>query len=122
MNRLPWQHVIVICVVLACVTALALTGHDNAGLLTVGLAVFGGIGIVGSQTQAVKDQTNGNTSQLVSLVRELSHMGFQAQPPYPPVLPELPGPSPLNPPVPTPATSDETDPATPTIPFPRAGE
>lgn len=118
MKRLPWAYVVVISVVLVCVTALALTHNDSAGLITVGLAVFTGIGIVGSQTHAVKEQTNGNTTQLVSLVRELAHMAYQAYP----TTPQTPGPPIVPPSVTTPGPGDP-DPSLPfDLPTQRPGE
>jgi ABC-type sugar transport system substrate-binding protein len=117
MKRVNWPAAVVIVALLACVTALSLFGSDNTALVTIGLAVMTALGFVGAQGQAVKEQTNGNTSQLVELVRELAHRGYDAIPvtpsTVPPMVPAVEAPAPLS-------TSVDTLPAwPPTIPTQR---
>ena len=67
MKSLTYQHVIVIVAFLACVTILGITGNETAAIIAVGVALLGGLGVNMGQTQAVKENTNGNANRLMEI-------------------------------------------------------
>jgi hypothetical protein len=72
---------IVIVAFLAAIVALAMTGRDTAALIAVGTAVLAGLGLSLGQQQAVKEQTNGNTTKLLEMVEAQGQMLARMQPP-----------------------------------------
>lgn len=78
MKDLRWPHAFVIAVVLLVFGGLALAGRDSAAVLGGVIALLGAMGFlvkgqaeVKEQAAAIKEQTNGNTTALYTLVREL---------------------------------------------------
>lgn len=73
--KLTWQHTVIVSVLILVMGTLAVLGKgfDIVGLL----GVLAALGYVANQqaantaaTQAVKDQTNGNTTKLLEMVQE----------------------------------------------------
>lgn len=64
----PTHMTIVIVAFLAAIVALTMTGHETGALIAVGAGILGGLGLSLGQQQAVKEQTNGNTSRLMDMV------------------------------------------------------
>jgi len=71
MGKFTATHVtIVIVVFLTAIVVLSVTGHDSAALISVGVAILAGLGLSLGQQQAVKEQTNGNTSRLMQMISD----------------------------------------------------
>jgi hypothetical protein len=68
MRNLSWPTAVVVVAFLAAITALGLTGNDTAALVAVGLAILSGLGIVAGQTNAVRENTNGNASRMLDIM------------------------------------------------------
>jgi len=83
MKNLTWPQVVVIVAFLAVIGGLTWTGRDTAVLVTVGMAMLAGLGLSIGQGQAIKDQTNGNTGQLLEMQREMMRTLAQTQPATP---------------------------------------
>lgn len=64
----PTHITIVIVTFLVSIVALAATNHDTATFITIGMLVLAGIGVSLGQQQAVKEQTNGNTTRLMQML------------------------------------------------------
>jgi hypothetical protein len=85
--KMTWPQALVASSVLIVIAALTLAGKDASALVTSGLAILGALGFLvkqnvetKEQTTAVKEQTNGNTKELLAIIRlqqsqimELSH-------------------------------------------------
>lgn len=82
--KLTWPHVAVIGLVLGAVVTLAALGRDTSALIGLGTLLFAGIGVVAAGMVGIKDQTNGNTSKLLTMVERMSEMLAQMRPPAPP--------------------------------------
>ena len=82
--KLTWPTVVLILGALAIVGALAWKGVDTASIIGLIITLIGGV-TLGAVTQ-VKEQTNGQLSQLVSLVREQSQTLSRTQPPSPAII------------------------------------
>lgn len=76
----PTHKTVIIVAFLAAMVTLALTGRDTAALVAVGTAVLAGIGVSLGQQQAVKEQTNGNTTKLLEMVEAQGQMLAKMQP------------------------------------------
>jgi hypothetical protein len=85
---LTWRHVTVIVAFFLTIAALSVTGHDTGALITIGLAILAGLGVVAANTATVKNQTNGTVADLLRLMREMSLQLAQMAPPAPPTPPE----------------------------------
>lgn len=95
MQRLTLPQALLACTVLLVIGALVYAGKDTAGLVTAAVAILGALGFivqkqaeVQQQTVAVREQTNGNTKELLALVSkqqdqiiELSHKLAEMTPP-----------------------------------------
>lgn len=80
MKDLTWRHVAAIALFLGAFTVIVSLGKDSGALVAAVLGILGALGYVGSQVAAVKTQTNGNTSELTGLVREMAaHIKEQGQ-------------------------------------------
>lgn len=90
-----WQLVVIIGLVLAAIVTLSALGQDTAALIGLGTLLFAGLGLIAGQQNAIKDQTNGNTTKLLSMVEQLAHRLADATPP-----------APLDPPPPHPVVID----------------
>lgn len=71
--KLTWPHVVVIGLVLAAVVTLAALGQDTSALVGLGTLLLAGIGLIAGQQQGIREQTNGNTSELLRMVRDLAN-------------------------------------------------
>lgn len=80
-NFSPTHMTIVIVAFLAAIVALAMTDRDTAALVAVGTAVLAGLGLSLGQQQAVKEQTNGNTTKLLEMLEKNAEMLARMQPP-----------------------------------------
>lgn len=72
MKNMTWQHVVIIVAVVGVLGWLAYLGKDGAAVVTGMLALLAALGFVAhqqseikSQNEAIKQQTNGNLSQLM---------------------------------------------------------
>ena len=70
---MPVTTAIVICFMLACVTILAWGHRDPTIAISLGLTVLGGI--MYGEVRAVREQTNGNTSKMLSIVDKAANPG-----------------------------------------------
>ena len=73
----PTHMTIVIVAFLAAIVALAMTNHDTAALIAVGIAVLGGLGLSLGQQQAVKEQTNGSMSRALEMAAASSQAALE---------------------------------------------
>lgn len=76
MNRIPWSTAAVVIAVLAAVTVLVALGRDPAVFMSVGTLVLGAI--MYGEVRSVRDQTNGNTSKMLSIVDKAATGGVQS--------------------------------------------
>lgn len=80
----PTHKTVIVCVLIAAMAGLALVGKgfDTVGLL----AVLAGLGWVAVSTQATQQNTNGNMTQLMAMVQDLTDKisRLPALPPDPP--------------------------------------
>lgn len=95
MKPLNWPSVALAAVVILTIAILAALDKDSSALVTSGLAILGALGLlvrqgaeVKEQAVAVKDQTNGNTKQLMAIIaqqqehiQELAHKLAESTPP-----------------------------------------
>ena len=86
-----WQHVTIILGFFATLYGLAKAGQETASFVVVGVALLGGLGLMVHQnattkstTEAVKDQTNGNTSLMLGIIQAQGQMLAAMQPVTPP--------------------------------------
>ncbi len=88
--RNVWPAVVVALGAMAICGAMAIAGVDRDTVMWAGTAfvpavlaalLVGPLAENRAATQAVQQQTNGNTSTLVDLVRELTHIIAASQPP-----------------------------------------
>lgn len=66
----PTHLTIIIVAFLTMIAVLVFAGKETGALIAVGTAVLGGIGVSLGQQQVLKNQTNGNTSQLTQIVAD----------------------------------------------------
>lgn len=83
MKNLSWPQVVAVVVALVVVGGLALLHVDTSAIVTLIIALLLG-GVAGTVSQ-VRDQTNGNHTAMLDLIRELG--GYIARSP---ALPETP--------------------------------
>ena len=74
--RLTWPQAVVAAAVLFVIGALVYAGKDTGALVTSGLAILGALGMIVKQgtevkerADAVQQQTNGNTRELLAIIR-----------------------------------------------------
>lgn len=86
MKDLRWPHVALIAVVLGVLGGLAYAGKDSAALVGGVIALLGAMGMivkgqaeVKEQATAIKEQTNGNTSALLTTVTDLQRHLIEQQ-------------------------------------------
>ncbi len=72
MKTITWPQAAVILAFLACVTALGLTHNETGALIAVGVAILGGLGIQLGQSNAIRENTNGNQARLLEIVARSS--------------------------------------------------
>lgn len=77
---LTWKHVIVIVAFLAALSVMTIAEKDTGVFVFVGLAILAGVGIIAQNTAAVKSQVNGQVTELLSMVREMSQRLAQMTP------------------------------------------
>ena len=82
MNRIGWQHVILILGALVIVGALAWKGVDTTVIIGLVITLLGGLTY--SQVSQVKDQSNGQMSKLMELIGEQSRTLSRTHPADPP--------------------------------------
>jgi hypothetical protein len=68
---LSWKHVAIVAVVFLTVAVTGLMGHENAALIALGATILAGIGVIAANTATVKNQTNGNQSDQMQLMRQM---------------------------------------------------
>lgn len=78
--KLNTHMTIVIVAFLTLLGLLSWQGKDTAAVIMIGGILLGGMGFTIAQGQQVKDQTNGNTSQLVERLTESIRMLAVAHP------------------------------------------
>lgn len=85
--RIDYPTAIVAVAFIAGVVVLNLTGRDTSVLVTVGLAILGlaGYGVLRTtqaqhEATAAKEQSNGNTARLLSMVERQGQMLAQMMP------------------------------------------
>jgi len=76
MKNLNWPQAVVAAAVLFVIGALVYAGKDTGALVTSGLAILGALGLIVKQgtevkerADAVQQQTNGNTKELLAIIR-----------------------------------------------------
>lgn len=77
----PTHKTVIIVAFLGSIVALTFSGHDTAALIAVGTALMAGLGLSLGQQQAVKEQTNGNTTKLLEMVENAQQILAQMPPP-----------------------------------------
>jgi hypothetical protein len=89
---IPWQVVVIVVAFLAAVTIIEESGKPDATLVTIGLAILGGLGILGvkqtaadEKTTVVKEQTNGMQTKMLEIIeRQAQQLATMHLPPVPP--------------------------------------
>lgn len=81
--KLTWPHVVVVGLILGAIVLLAAFDRDTTALVGLGTLLLAGLGLVAGQQLGIKDQTNGNVSELLRLVREMAVRLAEAPPPPP---------------------------------------
>jgi hypothetical protein len=79
--KLTWPAVVVVGLVLAAITTLGALGRDTTALIGLGTLLLAGLGLIVGQQQAIKEQGNGNTSKLLAMVENQSHLLARMLPP-----------------------------------------
>lgn len=76
MKTLNWPQAVVAAAVLFVIGALVYGGKDTGALVTSGIAILGALGLIVKQgtevkerADAVQQQTNGNTKELLAIIR-----------------------------------------------------
>lgn len=85
--ELTWKHVIIAVAFLGCVTAVVVAKIDSGPVVLVGMAILAGIGWVGTkateakaETSVVREQTNGNTTKMLSMLESMANQMATMQP------------------------------------------
>lgn len=79
--KVTWPHVAIVLIVLTTITILALSGQDTSAILSLATLLFIGIGLIVGQQQAQRDQTNGNTSEMLKILEGLAKQLGETIPP-----------------------------------------
>lgn len=78
---ITWRHVIVIVAFLAALCALSITGHDTGAFVAIGAAILAAMGLIATNTATVKNQVNGNSTEMLAMLREMSQQLARMIPP-----------------------------------------
>ena len=78
--KLSWPHVAVIGIIVAGVVALAALGRDTSALIALGTLLLAGIGLIAGSQLGIRDQTNGNTTRMLSILEAQGQLLAQMQP------------------------------------------
>ncbi len=93
---ITWKHVTLILGFFVTVAILSITGHDTGAFVAIGLGVLGALGIVVGQVAGTKEaasavvqQTNGNMTQLLSMVEAMANQMATMMPAPPSIRPPI---------------------------------
>lgn len=84
LKDIKWPAVVLISVVvvatIAAVTVLTWLGAGTAALLSFGIATLMGLGVMAGQQSSIRDNVNGNTGRMLTMIEKQTEMLARMQP------------------------------------------